>query len=404
MSKPSMSSRERMLAALTRNPKDHVPFSPYVGQSLQLNGTIAWRDQFERAEVMLDLGLDPTIDVWLPWPQTRPEVEIRTWRDTSGPEPLLTKEYHTPAGVLRQTVRETDEWCSAAHTPWIPTTMGVERRDQFNMDLLDDWNISRRTEPWIKGREDLEALRYIMKLPEGHALDEWKMDTARAIEFAQRHDVMTVARRTVVGDAFQWFCDIEQFMIWMIEEPEFVRELLGIWQEWSLAATELALEAGVDVVQRRGWYEIPTYWGVRYFKEYLVPLIEEETKLVHDAGKLHCYLLPEGQGAYCQILEGMSVDVLMGIDPRTLHGGDMKSLFGRLGDSKSFWGGVNAEVTLQSRDQETIDRAVSEAIEELGGNNGLILGAFLFPEAAKSLGLLIESWKKQQEICAGALR
>jgi len=391
----AMSSRERMLAAMNLKGPDHVPFSPYCCQGPWYDKPLFWRDQFERARVMLELGLDPTIDIWLPWPQVDDQVEIRTWRDTTGPVPLLTKEYHTPAGVLRQTVKETEDWCDALHTPWIPTTLGAEKREQFNMDILDDWNISRRTEPWVKGRDDLEALRYLMRLPEGHVLDEWKMDTQRALEFARKHDLLSVSRRTIVGDAFQWFCDIEQFMIWMIEDPEFVREFLSIWQEWSLGVTRLALEAGVDVVQRRGWYEIPTYWGVKYFKEYLVSLIEEETRLVHDAGKLHCYLLAGGQGAYAQILRNMDHHVNMGIDPRMLHGGDMKSLFTELGDKQSFWGGVNAEVTLESGDPKAIDAAVRQAVEDLNGNGGLILGAFLFQQiTAEQIMMMVDAWKK----------
>jgi len=397
----TMSSRERMMAAMTLNGPDHVPFSPYIGQGPWYEKPLFWHDQFQRTEVMLELGLDPTIDIWLPWPHPAPEVKIKTWRATGGSEPLLTKEYHTPAGILRQTVRETEDWCDARHTRWIPTTMGTEQREQFNMDILDDWNISRRSEPWVKGRDDLEALRYLMRVPEGHVLEEWKMDTARALEFARKHDLVSVARRTIVGDAFQWFCDIEQFMIWMIEDTGFVKEFLGIWQEWSLAMTKLALEAGVDVVQRRGWYEIPTFWGLKYFKEYLVPLIEEETKMVHAAGKLHVYLLPEGQGAYTPLLKEMSADVMMGVDPRMLHGGDLKSLFQAMGNNKAFWGGVNAEVTLESGKPEIIDEAVKTAIEELGGNGGLILGGFIFQQiTAEMITMMIASWKKYREMHA----
>ncbi len=394
-----MSSRERMLATLKRQPHDHVPFSPYIGQGPWWPEPLFWRGQLERAERMLELGLDPAIDVWLPSPEPHPDVKIKTWRDTtSGAEPMLTKEYHTPAGVLRQTVSETDDWCSSWHCHWIPTTFSVEKRNHYNMELIDDFNIPRRTEPWVKGIEDLEKLRYLIRLPEGHVLDEWRMDAQRAKEFAEKHGLLLQSRRTIVGDAFQWFCDISDFAVWMIEKPEFVKEFLGIFQEWALGLTKLALETGVDVVQRRGWYEIPAFWGPKYFKEYLVPLIEEETRLVHDAGKIHCYLLPEGQGAYASVLKDMSVDVLMGIDPRMLHGGDMISLYERLGEHKAFWGGVNAEVTLESGDTVLIDKAVKEAIGMLGGRQGFILGAFLFQQiTAKSILSMIDAWKKYRQ-------
>ncbi len=397
MSKSKMSSRERMLAALRRQGPDYVPCSPFITQGPWWEKPLFWRDQLERTVRMLELELDPVIDIWFPDPQPHPDVAIKTWRDLSGDEPLLTKEYHTPAGVLRQVVRETPDWCDVLHTPWIPTTFGTERRTQFNMDLFDDWNVSRRVEPWVKGPEDLEKLRYIIRLPDGHQLDEWRMDTERAMDFAAKHDVLTMARRTIVGDAFQWFCDINDFLIRLTDSPEFVGEFLGIFQEWALGLTKLALEAGVDVVQRRGWYEIPTYWGPHFFDQYIVPLMEEETRLVHEAGKLHCYLLPEGHGVYTSILKNMGLDNLLGVDPRMMHTGDLKSFYTEVGASKSFWGGVNAEVTLETEDPLQIEAAVREAIELLGANGGFILGAFLFQQITrKSILYLIDAWKKHR--------
>jgi hypothetical protein len=67
-----------------------------------------------------------------------------------------------------------------------------------------------------------------------------------------------VPRRTIVGDAFRWLCDIPWFLMQLIEDPPFVREFFPILQEWSMRMIELSLEIGVDVVQCRGWYEIST--------------------------------------------------------------------------------------------------------------------------------------------------
>ena len=163
--KNTMSSRERMLAAMRREEHDHVPFSPYIYQDSWGKRELYWRNQIDRAEKMLDLGLDPVFNIWLPDYQASPEVEVKTWREKKGDETLLTKEFHTPAGVLRQVVREDDEWCRARHGAWIPKTWGGVDRDHFGMDLFDDYNISRRLEPWVKDRSDLEKLKYIIRIP-----------------------------------------------------------------------------------------------------------------------------------------------------------------------------------------------------------------------------------------------
>lgn len=393
--KPGMSSRERMLAALTRQGPDHIPFSPYIGQGPWWKEPLFWRDQFERAQRMLGLGLDPVIDIWLPDPTPHSDVTIKTWREASGSGALLTKEYHTPAGVLRQTVRETEDWCHPAHGPWVPTTFGIEKRTHFNMDLFDDHNVSRRTKPWVTGPEDLAKLRYILRPPAGHVLDEWRMDAERAKEFARKHSVLLQARRTIVGDAFQWFCDIPDFVVAMMDQPEFVTEFLSIFEEWAIGLTELALDVGVDVVQHRGWYDIPMYWGINCWKEYLLPFVENQAQRVHEAGKLHVYLLPEGHGALAPLLKEIETDALFGVDPRKLQGGDLKTLFEQLGDSKCFWGGVNAEVTLELGASDDIDKAVAEAVECLGGNGGLILSAMIFQSVpTEKILQLIEAWRK----------
>ena len=402
MSQSKMSSRERMLAACKRENPDHVPFSTFISQGPWYRQKFYWRDQFERAKVLLELGADPCIEIWLPDVEPHPDVKIKTWREKKGNEILLTKEYHTPAGVLRQTVRETEDWCAPCHSDWIPTTFGVEKRTGYGMHLFDDHNVSRRTEPWVKGPEDLEKLKYVIRAPDGWKLDEWRMDAERAMEFARQHNLFTTGRRTIVGDAFQWFCDIPWFLTQIYDNPGFVKQFFDIFQQWSKQLVELALEVDVDFVQYRGWYEAPIYWGVKGFQKFLVPLVDEQAKMVHAAGKLHGYFLPAGQGVYAEVLRGMESDVLMAVDPRMLHQGDLRDLFAKLGDQKSFWGGVDAEVTIQSQDPEIIDKAVKYAIESLGSNGGFILSSliFSFVHPERGFELLVEAWKKYRDMWA----
>ena len=398
MSKDTMSSRERMLAALTRQSPDYAPLSPYIAQGPFFKEPLFWRNQVERAERLLELGLEPTIDIWFPDPQIHPDVEIKTWRERKGDEVLLTKEYHTPAGVLRQVVRETEDWCNIRHNPWIPTTWGSELSIQYGMYLFDDWCVSRRVEPWVKGREDLDKLRCIIRPPEGYVLDEWRMDAERAMEYARKFDVLTTARRTIVGDAFQWFCDIPWFMMQLYDDPDFVEEFLGIFQDWSLRLVEFALDIGVDVVQYRGWYEPARFWGRKGWNRFIAPIIEEQTKLVHGAGKLHSYLLTEDVGVFAGELSAMGVDILQGIDPRVL-GSSLGDFYDKLGHCKAFWGGVNAEVTLHSQDLAQIDQEVKEVIEILGAGGGLVLSTLLFPDVPMAnIMQMIESWKKYRDL------
>ena len=398
MHKSTMSTRERMLAACRREEHDHVPLSVLVGHGSLWKRSYYWRDQCERAKVLLELGQDPCIDIWMPDVVPHPDVKVKTWRDRRNGETLLTKEYHTPAGVLRQTVRETEDWCAAEHGPWIPTTYGDEKRHEFGMHLFDDWNVSRRTEPWVKGPEDLPKLKYVIRLPEGWMLDEWAMDARRAMDFAHKHEIFTTGRRTIVGDAFQWFCDIPWFLMQTYDNSGFVEEFFGIFQSWAKRLVELVLDVGVDYVQYRGWYEEPIHFGVRGFQRFLVPLIEDQARMVNQAGKLFGYLLPAGLGVYADVLKNMEADVLMAVDPRMLQAGDLRDLYHKVGRDKSFWGGVDSEVTLFGGKPEEIDRAVKCAVESLNGNNGLILSALIWNVVSEdAFAYMVEAWKKYRE-------
>ena len=400
MAQSSMSSRERMLAALTCQQPDHIPCSPQIQQGPWYRGPLYWRDQFERAEVLMGLGLDPTVEIWLPDVEPHPDVDIKTWRERVEDQVFIVKEYHTPAGVLRQRVHETEDWSSPAHAAWIPTTFGIEIDLDHNLHLFDDYNVSRRTEPWVKGPEDLEKLRYLIRPPSGYRLDEWRMDAERALEFARKHDLLTHARRTIVGDAFQWFCDIPWFILQLYDNPAFVEEFLAIFQQWSLLLIDLATDLGVDLIQYRGWYEIPMYWGFPGFKRFLAPIIEEQTRRMHAGGALASYLLPTGQGTFAEMLSELSFDVLTAVDPRMLERGDLDYLYATLGERKSFWGGVNGEVVLPSQDPDVIDAAVREAITALGKSGGLVLSAVIFALAVpeQSILYMIDSWRKYRDM------
>jgi len=80
----------------------------------------------------------------------------------------------------------------------------------------------------------------------------------------------------------------------------------------------------------------------------------------------------------------------------------LRDLFAKLGDKKSFWGGVDAEVTIQSQDPEMIDKAVKYAIESLGSKGGLILSSLIFSQIHPERGfeLLVEAWKKYRDMWA----
>ena len=375
MSTQSLSSRERYLTAFRFQEADRVPIFLDVHPPCYLTDTVKWYTQFERAEVLLDQGCDPMINIWLPDPVVDHQVTIKTWREKRDDGLIyLGKEFHTPQGVLRQVVEETPDWCDFAHGYWVQRTLGTDMPEDYGLHVFDDWNISRRIEPWVKGRDDLPKLPYILRKPAQWQLDEWRFDAQRAIEFAKKHDLLTMVRRTITNDASQWFCEIPWFMMQLYDDTEFVGEFLRIFEEMADWQTEEVLGLDVDVVQHRGWYDGPNFWGGEHFQRYVVPFLERHAQRVQEAGALHCYLLTQGWGPYLQMFKKLKTDILWGADPAQVGVG-LEELKEQIGKTQVILGGISSEHHLTNCSEETTREATRKAIAALAPGGGHVLAS-----------------------------
>ena len=399
-----MTSRERMLAAIQRRPVDHIPLgqifhSTVLGTPPELH----WRDQFERARVMLDLGLDPAIDIWLPAPEPPPGVTVRKWKeaDPEGPDPLLCAAYETPAGTLVQKVRQTHDWYDRTHYAFTPRWDGDAHRapDHFEeIDFIDDWFTRRYKVPLVKGPEDLDALAYLLAPPSGEARDAWLRDALRARDQGAQMNLLTHLRRVSVGDWFMWLCLIEEFACAMVEDPAYVARFYDIVQGYNRQVVAMGLEAEPDLVQYRGWYDTPDYWGPRRLHQVAAPRVQELAAQAHAGGALFCYLLPEGYTVYRDILRELEVDVYLGLEPLAARKSEnLAAVKAALGDRHCIWGGVNAPVTVGMGTDEEIEAAVRTAIETLGPT-GFILNACMYiyddDVSWDRFGIFVESWRR----------
>ena len=402
--KAQMTSRERLLAAINREEVDHIPLGQIFHSTIM--GTpdqLQWSDQFQRARVMKDLGLDPVIDIWLPAPEPPVGVQVRRWqeKDPGEPSPLLCAEYQTPAGKLIQKVRKTDDWYDRTHYNFLPDWQGNSHRpqDRFDqLDMLDDWFTRRYKVPLVKGPQDLEALSCLLQPPRGQARDRWIQHALQAKKIAAEMDLLTHARRVSVGDWFMWVCLIEDFCLAMIEDPQYVADFFAVIQNYNKQVLELVLEVQPDVIQYRGWYDTPDYWGLQRHRDLLAPKIQELARLVHSVGSKFCYLLPEGYTLYKDILRTLDVDVFLGLDPLAARKSeDLCHVKKALGDHSCLWGGVNACVTVGTGSDRDIDTAVRTAIETLGPR-GFILNASIYfyddDVTWERFMTLVEAWRK----------
>ena len=371
------SSRERLLTALRHQEPDRVPINVHVqppGDGLFYGpGYPAWRNKFDALETLVELDTDPTVDIWLPEPVVHADVSIRDGRyRTADGGSVLFKEYDTPKGTLRMEVNETEDWRGYEHRHWQPQPWGRDRREHWYLTLFDDWNTSRLVRPLVSSIDDLEKLTYLLNAPSGFDLQEWQDYAAFCKSFAQQHGLLLRARRSFAGDAALWLCDTSDFLMKSVEEPDFCREFLRIVQEWSLKTLELGLEVGVDMADRRGWYEVPAIFGVDAWQRLLAPLIDEAGRMVHEAGVLHCYMHTEGNLDLAQQLNAAEIDVIWGMDPSM---GDDDPVLSKeaFRDRIAVMGGISDCLVLQKASPKKIREEVARIISIMAPGGGFVL-------------------------------
>jgi uroporphyrinogen-III decarboxylase len=358
-----MTSRERLLCAMHRQEPDHVPL-----WNLWRNRDIPfrYRNQVERAEAVVGLGLDDTLLLQPPLNKTEhyeanrvPGVSIRVQRTQAAgePYPLLVKEYDTPGGQLRQVVRQTDDW-----------PFGDDIR------LFSDHNISRALEPPVKGPEDLRRLRHLLCEPSASQISEFRQVAAYLRREAGRLGVLLEGGWTTLGDAALWLLGTEALLLLQMDQPEFLAELLDLVCEWELQRMALLLDEGVEVIVHSAWYETTDFWTPANYRRLLKPRLARLVRQAHEAGALFSYIITTSWQALAGDLVDLGIDSLVGVDP--VQGkADLGEAKLRLGPHLCLWGGVNGALTLGRGTAEEVRRATAEAIGTLAPGGGFVLYA-----------------------------
>lgn len=396
--KLKMTSRERILATVAGEPTDYVPFSMEVHPSyLFYDPKIArWRDQFERTDDLLALDVDPMVEIWLPDPSFHKDVKVTSWRENGQPDgmPRLCKAYETPRGTLRQVIRETSdlyEWHKINRNTRGPLADVID-----GVGLIEDVNPSRSVEFLINGPEDLDKMEYLFLPPEDDAFTKWREDALFAKKEAEKRGTILLARRLYAGSAILWLTNAQETMCTFAENPDYVRRFLDIIHRWQMKLLDMTLDVGVDMVTRFGYYDTPDFWGVRYFDQFLRPLMDREAEACEQAGSLLSQQQSMGLCTQLDMYKKMKVHVIRDVDP--VQGKeDMALLKRELGKTKTLMGGINCDVFLAKASQKEVERMVHDTLDLMSPGGRFILhpipGVYAGVPWEKVLWL-IDSWRR----------
>jgi uroporphyrinogen-III decarboxylase len=365
MNKKNMSSRGRMLAALNREETDYTPCS------FMLYGALKGRckNYSEFLDRQIDLGLDTVMELPIRPPLVKndhynlhglpvnhhPSVKIKEWTERINGEdwPILVKEYHTPAGILRTEVRQTDDWRWGKHVPF-----------------LDDYVIPRARKHLVTHQEDLEPLRFLLVPPSPEEIDIFKRESDSAISQAHQHELLVSGGWGVGADLIGWICGLDNLIYLSYDCPDFFIELLELISDWNRQRMIVFLDFGIDLYIKRAWYENLDFFTPHTWKKFVYPILKRDVELAHSYGAKFGYLITSSCMPLLELFVESGMDVIVGLDPLKW---DLEETKRRVGDHICLWGGVNGHITVEMGTEKDVALEVERALNILAPGSGFIL-------------------------------
>ncbi len=297
----TMTSRQRMLAAIHHEPVDRVPVAPWGLGKLTLDDPMG-QELLRRA------------DPWLQAPLGAPvlgEAALEIERREEGPREFLT--LATPRGALHA------EWTTTAQT-------------------------RACTRYFCQSAADVEALLAIPYRPVAPDV---------AAFHALRTQVGEQALATVgVADGL---CFVHEMLgselactLWMTE-PTLVQRLTEMAAERVLAAVELACRGGVDCFRIVGGEYASQIMGPRAFTELVTPYDRELVATIHRHGAIAHFHNHGNMARYLELIADLGVDSLDPIEQPPYGDTAMAEAQRRIGARVCLVGGLDDMEVLETR-------------------------------------------------------
>ena len=381
----AMTSRERIRAAMMRQPVDHVPCSISFNElsPVQRQGH-AWQfpwqsdtpgDEKLRYQVE-ELGLDQVVNMGVNLCRPVPGIESKVWLEGD----ILHKTYTTPAGELHAAVRHNELWPHGQDIPF-----------------YSDFNIGHYVEPWLQTAADLACFRQVRHLCTPDEMLEVARANAAAKTRAKQYDLATAARIGMGLTGAQHLFGASELCMMTLDQPELVEAYLEYEHQINLRAIELVGELGIDIVWRNGFYETADFYSPAMLEQFLGARLRREADAARSAGMLTNYTVHTGVVPILDHLAGLSFDALFGIDI-AFQDLDMRQLRDTLTPTKSLWIGPSSTHHLWKGPEAT--RQAVRDVFEVFGQTGLVLSPGVSAHSImpwESTLALIDEWRKLTE-------
>ena len=314
-----MNSRDRILAALRGEIPDRVPIlewfvHPKVYQAMIPGAT--WPDFVE------GIGLDAMVAHF---------IFEGTFRAEKPDEKTIVNEWGVTLGI-------TDEHEAPIEGP---------------IKSLDD--LKHYTPP------DPQAPHRLGGLPEYVR----RFKGQKAIAWCQRAEFMWAAE----------LCRLDDFLVFMIEKPKLVHEVLEMVNEFAIALARRAIRAGAEVVMLGDdiGYRTGPMVSPQMYDEFIRPRLERVVRVIHEEGAL---AVKHSDGNLWPILDMIVSTGVDGINPlEPVAGMDIGEVKQKYGDRVCLLGNIDCGELLSWQSADDVRRVVRETIRQAAPGGGYIMSS-----------------------------
>ena len=354
----SMTSRERVLAAIRRQPVDHVPFVPNFNALRAVQRKRVWNFPWpedasneDRIRYLLEeLGTDTVVNTGASMVRPHPDVTEKAWVEGD----VLHKTYTTPAGDLHASMDYNEMWPYGEDIPF-----------------YSDFNVGHVVEPWLETEADLECFKYVQRVDDDDdTLTRARQGLTNARALADRYGIMVQASCGTGLTGAQQLFGADRLCLMLMDNPDLVDAYLEHEHGISMRQLEVLGEGNVDAIRRNGFYETADFYGPQMLEQFLGKRLRAEVEAAHAAGMVASYTIHTGVMPILDYLAALPFDSLFGIDI-AFKDVDLHQVRDKLAPTKSFYTGPSSTYHIWNGPEPT--RQAVRHVFDVIGKTGLIL-------------------------------
>jgi uroporphyrinogen decarboxylase len=358
-----LNSKQRFIAALTRQKADRLPVTTHHVMPFFLK---KYMNGISNEEFFETFGLDP-----IHWLMVyKPDEQKGQYYDPN----------HTP-GYLEAHRIVSDTW-RIEHEPVADPRYETVRykfitpKKTLTTVLQSNDHTSWVSERLIKEKSDIEIIAEFAVKP----ICDVAEVNRQATEYGERGMIRGFVNSfDVYGQPGCWqdasvLYGIEDLIMASFEDPDWVHAFLKILLERKQVFIESLRGAQYDVIELGGGDASSTVISPDIFNQFVAPYDKPLIDLAHEAGQRVVYHTCGGMMPFLELLAGMKPDAMETFTPASM-GGDtvLAEAKARIGDKVCMIGGFDQFHHLKDCTPEATRQAVRKCFDEAGQGGGYIL-------------------------------